>query len=119
MGRALLASLGNCIRFDGISVTEAIDKVVAVASLVDDYNVDVAFNEETGTLTYELDEDEERVAGSVDRGLTFPPYLWSLLVQELIRSRGYREGITTILYDKQLDKWNFQKKYVRAGAISL
>lgn len=114
LGKALLSKVGECVRVRDLSIHEAIDRIAAIALLVDDYDVDVVFNEDLGILTYELDGDRDNlIAKSVDSGLTFPPSLWSLLVQELIRDRGYKEEITTILYNKQLERWNFQKKFVK------
>ncbi len=112
VGGMLMDKLCQIVDIGNLSISEAIDKVAAVGAMVDDFGVAIEFNEETGILTYGLDDNDSGLTmRAVEMGVTYPPNMWSLVVQELIRNHGYREEISTIIFDKKGGKWSFHKKY--------
>ncbi|RLG60674.1 hypothetical protein DRN86_01900 [Candidatus Geothermarchaeota archaeon] len=93
-------------------VQSIIDRVVSVASILDKFDVEVTFDDESGYLVYELLDDENgELAKAVKKGITSPPNIWTLLIQKAIELKGYRESSTVVIYDKRAGKWFFQKKF--------
>ncbi len=112
IGRLLTEKFSNIVDIGNLSISEAIEKIAAVGAMVDSFEVGIEFNEETGMLTYGLyDDDRGMTMRAVEMGVTYPPNMWSLVVQELIKRHGYREEISTIIFDKRDEKWSFHKKY--------
>lgn len=112
LGNLILNMLAEDFDIYNLPLSEAIAKIVAIGAIVDGYNARVEFNEEGGILTYQLENDGDGIIESaVEKGVTYPPYLWSLLIQEVLKANGFVEAATTIIYDKYRNTWSFQKKF--------
>lgn len=111
MGHALLRELERVVRIAGLPLEQAVERIAAIGSMVGDYSAKVSFDESSKVLTFEVGDDLGLVGEAVEAGVTFPPDMWSLMIQEAIKAKGLREEITTIVYDKALGFWSFLKKY--------
>lgn len=99
-----------------VSIQSIIDRIVSMASLMDEFNYEVSFDEETGALMLEC-EDDAKIAEAVERGKTIPPSLWIMLIQRALELKGYVEASAVMLYDKRAGKWLFQKKFNKLGVL--
>lgn len=111
LGKALLEEMSEVGQLSSLDAREAVDRVASLGSMVDDYEVDVSFDEENSTLTYTVPDPYGELEEAVEGGLSHPPDVWSLIVQELIRERGYGDVMTTVLYDKETGTWDFVAKF--------
>ena len=101
-----------------IPVYNIIDRITSIASLLDNFSVEVSFDDETRTLVYEMEDSLEKdISNLIEKGITSPPNFWVLLIQKALELKGYDEIATIVIYDRRLGKWIFQKKLEKKKEI--